>query len=189
MHFIQTIVLSLATAVGTTTAIDIYLKSAGNCGSGNTIVCRGINPNACCGTFDQRFTTIGFYGIPTNWAISCHGYMNGPCTGLKEIQHARNKNFICLQDGPFMSGFYKFLPGKRGAAVDAVSALSAQCGPGDSDGQGCIKSVKPDLLELEDGAKYDIAALEGEKLNKIYNLAAAGANSTEVDAVISHLKI
>ncbi|KAM7184090.1 hypothetical protein V8F33_013193, partial [Rhypophila sp. PSN 637] len=132
------------------------------------------------------FPSVGFYGIPTSWTLSVRGHSGGNCRNTREVQRVANTNFRCLTNGWFSGGGYGFASKKRGAAVDALSELSARFPAGSQ--EGCTSYAKPDLLLLADGGKYDIAGVEGEALTEIYDLAKAGANSSDVDEEFSALK-
>ncbi|KAK2751260.1 hypothetical protein CKAH01_06446 [Colletotrichum kahawae] len=172
MHFPQ-ILLSLVASVS---AIDIYLHVGGGCG-GNAVVCTNINPNTCCGGSGvDIFPTVGFRGIPTNWNLECRGHSGGNCNNLREVQPARNTNFVCLYSGGFSGGGYGFAARKR--------AEDDSCSTG-----GCANQANPDTLLLEDGGKFDIAALEGAPLTELLTIAASGANTTDIPEQFNAYKI
>ncbi|KAI8296446.1 hypothetical protein K4K56_003652 [Colletotrichum sp. SAR 10_98] len=138
------------TNAASVSAINIHLHVGGGRG-GNTVVCTNINPNTCCGlSGGDSFPTAGFRGIPTNWNLECMGHSGDNCNNLREVQPARDTNFVCLYSG----GGYGFAARKR--AEDSSSSTG-----------GCANQVKPDTLLLEDGGKYDIAGLEGAPLTEL----------------------
>ncbi|KAI8311000.1 hypothetical protein K4K59_007780 [Colletotrichum sp. SAR11_240] len=144
--------------VASVSAINIRFHVGSSCG-GNAVVCTNINPNTCCGRSGGGiFPTVGFRGIPTNRNLECMGHSGGNCNNLREVQPARNTNFICLYSGGFSGGFfgggYGFAARKR--------AEDDSCSTG-----GCANQVRPDTLLLEDGGKYDIAGLEGAPLTEL----------------------
>ncbi|KAJ3961167.1 hypothetical protein N0V92_002141 [Colletotrichum tropicale] len=77
------------------------------------------------------------------------GHSGGNCNNLREVQPARDGNFICLYSG----GGYGFAARK--------SAEDDSCSSG-----GCANQAKPDTLLLEDGGKFDLATLEGAHLTE-----------------------
>ena len=55
---------------GGLSAINVYFHVGENC-DGNAVICRGINSNVCCGgSSTDVFPTVGFCGIPTDWALA-----------------------------------------------------------------------------------------------------------------------
>ncbi|RYO95459.1 hypothetical protein DL766_007767 [Monosporascus sp. MC13-8B] len=176
MGSFQDILLGL---FATASAIDIYLHVGGDCG-GNAVVCVGINPNTCCSTSDiDIFPTVGFRGIPTHWNLECKGHSGGRCNRLREVQPARNTNFVCLRSGFFSGGGYGFSGRKRADGADG----------------GCTAYQKPDTLLLEDGGKYNIADLEDAPLTQLFDfvlyleIAASGANSADIPEEFNAYKI
>ncbi|WQF89892.1 hypothetical protein CDEST_14906 [Colletotrichum destructivum] len=148
MHFPQ-ILLGFAATVS---AIDIYLHVGGGCG-GNAVLCGNINPNTCCsGSGVDIFPTVGFRGIPYEWNLETRGHSGGGCNQLREVQPARNTNFICLYSGGFSGGGYGFAGRKRDECASSGSCTSFQ---------------KPDTLLLEDGGKWNIADLEDAPLRQM----------------------
>jgi hypothetical protein len=147
------ILLALA---GSTSAIDTYLHFGGNC-AGNAAVCTNQNPNNCCqGSSGDIFGSIGFRGIPTNWNLECRGHFGGNCNRIREIQSARNTNFICLRNGLFSGAGYGFNGLKR-------RAPELQC----ASSEGCVDVQTPDTLLFADGAQYNIADLEDDRLTQM----------------------
>jgi hypothetical protein len=147
------ILLALA---GTASAIDTYLQFSGCPGSGNSAVCTNQNPNSCCrGSSGDIFPSIGFRGIPTNWNLECRGHFGGNCNRVREIQPARNTNFVCLGNGPFSGAGYGFVGLKR-------RAPEFQCATDTN--EGCADVQKPDTLLFADGAQYNITDLDDVRL-------------------------
>ncbi|TEA10529.1 hypothetical protein C8034_v009556 [Colletotrichum sidae] len=177
MHYPQ-ILLGLVASVS---AIDIYLHVAGGC-DGNSVMCSNMPPNMCCGGSGvDIFPTVGFRGIPYEWNLECRGHSGGNCNNLREVQPARNTNFVCLYSGGFSGGGYGFAAAKRDGEDGTCAAGS------------CAFQQKPDTLLMEDGGKYDLTQLEGaaftELMQYVLAIAGSGANTTDIPEQFNAYKL
>ncbi|KAL3298215.1 transcription factor protein, partial [Colletotrichum asianum] len=169
-------------------AINIHLHVGSGCG-GNAVVCTNINPNTCCGGSGLDIPpTVGFRGIPTDWKLECMGHSGGNCN-------------TCGRSSPRATSTSST---SSPAAATALLAESDSCSTG-----GCANLVKPDTLLLEDGGKFDLAALEASTfltnmkrrwvhpLSRVLltaftfslTIAASGANTTGISEEFNALRI
>lgn len=147
MHFPK---LLLPSIILTTTAVGIRLHRGNDC-SGDALLCANINPDSCCGSFDnQDFASVGFYGIPSDWRLVCQGMEPGNCGALAIDGHTSSGgNFVCPSSGGYSSARYDFNVARR---------------DNEATGGGGCEPQRPDALVLEDGGRYNVTDLDDDDL-------------------------
>ncbi|KAI0190310.1 hypothetical protein F4808DRAFT_465723 [Astrocystis sublimbata] len=183
MHSIYSAIILLSGA----SALDIRFWTGPNCG-GTAMICGGFNPDACCGQGFTQSGSVGFYGIPPSWDITCTTFQGDGCQFQKDSTRIRGQNFACQSSGSYSGAKYTFNNNK-------IAARGAQ--------GACKRTQKPDTLMLEDGTRYNLQELHDDQIHKMLLLAywtnqsgmfsiGATVNATtaaDVPSEFNHLKM
>jgi hypothetical protein len=160
------ITLTLAAAAS---AIDIEWFGQENCRNGYGLMCRDVNPNACCnGQRSGGWAAVQFANIPADWNVVTDAYSDDYCASLVNEFRSNGNRFVCHGDNKhYRSAGYHFFSKKRGTYIDMRAASDEEC-------------VKPNELFLADGTTYAISGLADDQVAELVCISKSYVGDTKL---------